>query len=153
MVFSIPGQGELDIDTIILDLNGTLAIDGKVIDGVKERIEALRALALRLFLFTGDTHGNAAEIARELQLEVRVTKSALAKAEEAVKLGADTAAAIGNGRIDAKLFEVVRLRILTLQAEGVHRETLLNSDIIVPTINDALDLFLKPQRLIATMRT
>ncbi len=152
MHFNIPGQESLDIETIILDLNGTLTIDGILIGGVKERIEALRKEAMRLFLFTGDTQGNAGSIAQELQIEVRVTKSAEAKAGEAKKLHPDTAATIGNGRIDLELFRTVRLRILTLQAEGVHPETLLASDIIVPSINDALDLFLKPKRLIATLR-
>lgn len=153
MNISIPGYAPFDIETIILDLNGTLAIDGKLIEGVKERIAALRERAIRLFLFSGDTQGNAADIARELQLEFRVTKDAIAKAEEAKKLKPKTAATIGNGRIDVELFKAVRLRILTLQAEGVHPEALLNADVIVPSINDALDLFLKPKRLIATMRT
>lgn len=152
MHLSIPGYDPFDIETIILDLNGTLTIDGKLIDGVKERIAALRERSMRLFLFSGDTQGNAADIARELELEVRVTKDAAAKADEAKKLHPETAATIGNGRIDLELFQTVRLRILTLQAEGVHPETLLHSDVIVPSINDALDLFLKPKRLIATMR-
>ncbi len=152
MNISIPGHEPFAIETIILDLNGTLTIDGVVIEGVRERIAAIREQGMRLFLFTGDTNGNAAEIARELQLEMRVTKDSAAKAEEAKKLNPETAATIGNGRIDLELFKTVRLRILTLQAEGVHPHTLLASDIIVPSINDALDLFLKPKRLVATLR-
>ncbi len=152
MHFDIPGQEPLDIQTIILDLNGTLTIDGELIAGLEERIKALRDSAVQLFLFTGDTNGNAGAIARELGLEVRITKNAEAKAEQARALNPDTAAAIGNGRIDLELFKTVRLRILTLQAEGVHTQTLLASDIVVPSINDALDLFLKPKRLVATLR-
>jgi soluble P-type ATPase len=34
----------------------------------------------------------------------------------------------------------------------VHVQTLLNSDIVIPSINDALDLFIDEQRLIATLR-
>ena len=41
---------------------------------------------------------------------------------------------------------------IALQAEGVHVQTLLNSDIVVPNVLDALDLFIDDQRLIATMR-
>lgn len=51
-----------------------------------------------------------------------------------------------------ELMKVVRLRIVTLQAEGVHVQTLLSSDIVIPTINDALDLFIDEQRLVATLR-
>lgn len=45
-----------------------------------------------------------------------------------------------------------KLSIVTLQAEGVHTKTLLASDIVVPTITDALDLLIDSKRLIATLR-
>ena len=48
--------------------------------------------------------------------------------------------------------KVVKLRIVTLQSEGVHVQTLLNSDIVIPSINDALDLLAEPATLIATLR-
>jgi soluble P-type ATPase len=154
MKLAIPGQEKpLIINSLILDLNGTLAIDGKIIEGVSERIEILRKKALKLFLFTGDTHGNAGKIADELGLEVRVTKGAHEKAAEAMTLDPETCATIGNGKIDEKLFKAVRLSIATLQAEGVHIDTLLAADIIVPNINDALDLFIHEKRLIATLRS
>ncbi|ALM09768.1 MAG TPA: ATPase P [Candidatus Peribacter riflensis] len=152
MHFTIPGQDPFTIETLILDLNGTLAIDGILVPGVAERIEALRE-QLHIILFTGDTQGNAHAIARELTIEVRVTPDASAKAEEAKKLHPETAATIGNGRIDLELFKTVRLKICVLQAEGAHRLTLLESDVVVPSVNDALDLFLKPKRLVATLRS
>ena len=153
MQLTIPGEEKpLIIDTIILDLNGTLAIDGKVIEGVAERIELLRQDAFTLFLFTGDTHGNAGAISDALVLEVRVTKTADDKANQALALGSETCAAIGNGKIDEILFQTVRLSIATLQAEGVHKDTFLAADIVVPSINDALDLFIHQQRLVATLR-
>lgn len=151
MHFTIPGHEPFDIETLILDLNGTIAIDGKLIDGVKERIEALRE-SLQILLFSGDTQGTAAGIAKELQIELRLTPDAAAKAAEAQTLDPQTCATIGNGRIDLELFKTVRLRILTIQAEGVCAQTLLESDVITTSILDALDLFLKPKRLVATMR-
>lgn len=151
MHFSIPNIGEIVTKTIILDLNGTIAIDGKLIEGVRERIDQLRSL-VRLVLFTGDTHGNGADIARALNIELVHTPDAEKKRDAALGMDSGTCAAIGNGRIDLALFQTVRLRIATLQAEGVHIETLLASDIVVPSINDALDLFLKPKRLMATLR-
>ena len=45
MIYNIPGQGELEIKTIILDLNGTLSVGGIVPDGVKERIDEQRLIA------------------------------------------------------------------------------------------------------------
>ena len=35
MKYKIPGSGELDIQTIILDLNGTLSVAGIIPEGVK----------------------------------------------------------------------------------------------------------------------
>ncbi len=151
MRYTIPGHESFDIETLILDLNGTIAIDGKLIEGVKERIDALRG-SLRILLFSGDTQGTAAEIAKELQIELRLTPDAAAKAAEAQTLDPQTCATIGNGRIDLELFKTVRLRILTIQVEGAHPQTLLESDIVTTSILDALDLFLKPKRLIATIR-
>jgi soluble P-type ATPase len=152
MNFEIPGVGDLTIDSLILDLNGTVAIDGIVVDGVSERIADLRSRGLKIFLFSGDTQGNAADIASELEVDLRKTPSADQKVEAVREIGVDTAATIGNGRIDKELFEEVRLAIATLQAEGVHIETLLAADLVVPSINDALDLLLKEKRLIASLR-
>ncbi len=152
MHYTIPGKDPFAIETLILDLNGTLTVDGILIAGVQERIDALRE-QLRLVLFTGDTQGNAHAIAKRLQIEVRVTPDARAKAEEAMSLEPETTATIGNGRIDLELFQTVRLKICVLQAEGAHPLTLLASDIVVPSVNDALDLFLKPKRLVATLRS
>ena len=33
--YKIPGRGELEIENIVLDYNGTIAVDGKIIEGVK----------------------------------------------------------------------------------------------------------------------
>jgi soluble P-type ATPase len=43
MKYDIPGHSKpLSLDMLILDLNGTLTIDGKVINGVKTRIQTLQ---------------------------------------------------------------------------------------------------------------
>jgi len=39
----IPGWGNLEVEYVLLDLNGTLTEDGKVLPGVKERIQSLIA--------------------------------------------------------------------------------------------------------------
>jgi len=152
MKIDIPGIGLLMIDTVILDLNGTLAVDGKVIEGAAERIQQLKEQSMAMYLFTGNSNGNGAEVAKQLGLKLFIAEDGHAKAEEAKKLHPDTTATIGNGRIDLELFRSVRLRIATLQAEGIYAPLLLNTDIVVPSINDALDLFLHKTRLIGTFR-
>lgn len=152
MTYDIPGVGPLKIKTLILDLNGTLSVGGAIPDGVKERLEQLNAEGLRIVLFTGNTRGDADEIAAELGIDWQPAKSMEDKKTLALSMEPETCASIGNGLIDLELMKAVKLRIVTLQAEGVHVQTLLNSDIVVPHINDALDLFLDGQRLVATLR-
>lgn len=152
MTYDIPGQGQLEIKTIILDLNGTLSVAGTVPDGVKERLEQLKSKNFKVLFFTGNTRNDADDLATELGIEWKLAKNAEDKRNLALELEPDTCASIGNGLIDLELMKAVKLRIVTLQAEGVHIQTMLNSDIVVPTINDALDLFLDEQRLIATLR-
>lgn len=152
MDYDIPGVGALTIKTIILDLNGTLSVGGQVPEGVKPRLEKLKEQGFRVLFFTGNTRNDADDLAAELGIEWKLAKNADDKRNLALELDPETCASIGNGRIDLELMKTVKLAIVTLQAEGVHVETLLASDIIIPAINDALDLFIDPQRLIATLR-
>lgn len=150
--YNIPGVGDLNLKTIILDLNGTLTVGGLVPEGVKERLAKLKDKGFNIVFFTGNTRGDAAEVSADLGIDWVEAKSGQDKKLEAEKLGPDTCVSIGNGLIDLELMKTVKLRIVTLQAEGVHAQTLLASDIVIPTINDALDLLIDEQRLIATLR-
>ena len=150
--YEIPGREQFEVKTIILDLNGTLSVGGRVPDGVRERLEQLKARGFRIVFFTGNTRNDADELAKDLGIEWRLAKNASDKRRLAEEIEPDTCASIGNGLIDLDLMKAVKLRIVTLQAEGVHIQTMLQSDIVIPHINDALDLFLDEQRLIATLR-
>ncbi len=149
----IPGYGPLSIKTIIHDLNGTLSVKGVLVAGVREKIKMLNEMGIRQVLFSGDTRGNALTIAKDLGIEFRRAASAAEKAGLAREYDPDTCAAIGNGRIDKDLFDVVKLSIITLQSEGVHTLSLSTADIVVPTVIDALNLFLDKNILIATLRS
>ena len=153
MQYKIPGMGELEINTIILDLNGTLSVGGKIVDGVHDRIENIKRLGIKFMLFTGNTRNDADEIAHDLDIDWKQASNAIEKRNLARSMNPDTCASIGNGRIDLELMEVVKLGIAVLQAEGVHTRTLLACDLVVPTINDALDLFIDQDRLIASLRS
>ena len=152
MTYDIPGQGQLEIKTIILDLNGTLSVAGSVPDGVKERLDQLKAKGFKVLFFTGNTRNDADDLATSLGIDWKLAKDAGGKRDLALGLEPETCASIGNGLIDLELMKTVKLRIVTLQAEGVHIQTMLSSDIVVPNINDALDLLIDEQRLIATLR-
>ena len=152
MVYNIPGVGELQLNTLILDLNGTLTVKGRIPDGVKDRLNRLKELGYQIVFFTGNTRNNADEIASALGIDWILAENGIAKRDEALKLDPDTCVSIGNGLIDLPMMEVVKLRIVTIQAEGVHVQTLIHSDVVIPSIIDALDLLIDPATLVATLR-
>jgi len=149
---NVPGQGLLKLETIVLDLNGTLAVHGKVVEGAPERIAKLKEKGYKIILFSGDTRGNAQKLADGLGIEFIRAGTDDEKLREIEKLNPETCVAIGNGLIDLKKIQKAKLAIVTLQAEGVHTKTLMEADIIVPTINDALDLLIDENNLVATLR-
>lgn len=151
---TIPGRGELRIKRLVTDVNGTLALDGLLHDGLAKRIGALRD-RLQIHLLTADTHGKQSVIDRQLGLiAMRVTggNEAEQKAEYVKNLGADSVIAIGQGANDAAMLQAAALGICVMSQEGVAVETLLAADLLVPDIFAALDLFDHPLRLIASLR-
>ena len=60
--------------------------------------------------------------------------------------------AVGNGNNDHLILKEAALGIAVLGDEGMSFSAMKHADIIVKNISDALDLFLRPKRLIATLR-
>jgi P-type E1-E2 ATPase len=152
--FSIPGRGDYELEHLVMDVNGTLAIDGQLMDGVAEKIASLRD-KLTIHLLTADTHGKQAVIDQQLGLTaVRIAQGgeSLQKADYVRKLGSEKVAAIGQGANDAEMLEAAQLGICVMSVEGVAKETLVAADLIAPTILSALELFEKPLRIIASLR-
>lgn len=152
MKYNPVGVGEIELENIILDLNGTLAVGGVLVDGVEVRLLKLKELGYKLFLFTGDLRGNAAILADKIGVEVQLATNTEEKEALTKKLDVNKTVAIGNARIDIGTFSSTKLRIATLQAEGIHADILKYVDVIVPSINDALDLLIDPNIFNATMR-
>lgn len=152
--FNIPGSGEYNLEHIVMDVNGTLAVDGQLIEGVKEKVVSLRG-QLTIHLLTADTHGRQNEIDQQLDLyavRVKPGNEATQKAEYVRGLGIEKVVAIGQGANDAGMLAVARLGICVISAEGVAKETLLASDLVAPTILTALELLERPMRIVASLR-
>ncbi len=151
---NIPGRGEIRIEHLVTDVNGTLAIDGVLIDGLAKRIATLRD-RLTIHLLTADTHGRQAIIDQQLGLtaiRIQGGNEAARKAEYVANLGAETVVAIGQGANDAAMLKRAALGICVMSSEGVAAETLLAADLLVPDIFTALDLLEKPLRIVASLR-
>ena len=151
---TIPGSATLRLEHLVLDFNGTLAIDGVLIEGVADRVARLAAV-LRIHVVTGDTFGTAAAALAGLPCVVHVLQSTAqgeAKRDYVTQLNAAAVACVGNGRNDRLMMAEAALAIAVVQAEGACAETLAAAPVVAPHIRDALDLLLRPRRLTATLR-
>jgi P-type E1-E2 ATPase len=154
---NVPGNGSLQLEHLVCDVSGTLAVDGQLIEGVARSLKLLKD-RLIIHLVTADTHGKQFWIDQQLGLKAVRIKSegdqgeADQKAEYVQRLGAEKVAAIGQGRNDALMLKTAALGICVSSVEGTAVETLLSADIVVPGILSALELFEKPLRLVATLR-
>jgi len=152
--FNVPGIGEYAIEHLVMDVNGTLAVDGQLINGVAEKIAALRN-QLTIHLLTADTHGKQSIIDEQLGLTaVRIAPGGetTQKAEYVRKLGIEKTAAIGQGANDAGMLAAAQLGICVMSIEGVAKETLFAADLVAPDILSALELLEKPLRISASLR-
>ena len=150
----IPGFTKFHFAHLVLDVNGTIAKDGRLLDGVADRLGLLRKM-LDLHLITADTHGNQEAIDRALSLKaVRIPAQdqANAKLRYIEGLGTDRVAAVGNGANDAAMLEKAALGIFIVGPEGSAVSALLKADVVVPDICTALEMLLYPKRLVATLR-
>lgn len=149
------GYCTLCLQHLVMDYNGTLAQDGRLLDGVLSRLESL-ADQLNLHVITADTFG----LAREELVGVRCNLAILSGDEQATaklayirNLNPDGVAAIGNGRNDRLMLAAAALGIAVIQEEGVAFEALSAADVVVSDVRSALDMLLFPKRLIATLRS
>ncbi len=151
---NIPGRGILQIEHLVCDLNGTLALDGKLMEGIPR---ILRSLSDRLtvHILTADTYGKSQTL--ELQLGFPVSliqpgKEDLQKTEYVHQLGAEKVIAIGQGRNDAGMLNAAAIGICVLSNEGTAIQAITAADILAKDIYQALELIEKPLRLVATLR-
>lgn len=151
----IPGSEPFWLKNLVLDFNGTLAVGGKIIEGVPERLAAL-AKHLQIHVITADTFGTVRTALAGMPCELLVLPAGVpqdtAKRDVVEKLGATTTVAIGNGRNDRLMVQTAALGVVVLQAEGAAVDTLQAADVAAPDILSALDLLAHPRRLAATLR-
>ncbi len=150
----IPGEGKIQIEHVVFDVNGTLAVDGILLPEVFNPLKVLSA-KVKIHLLTADTHGKQSEIDRQLgvtAIRVKEGREAEQKAAFLGKLGAKHSAAVGQGANDSLMLKEARIGICILSEEGAALETLLQADLVVPDIVSALTILNHPTRLVASLR-
>ncbi|TVQ99819.1 MAG: ATPase P [Desulfovibrionales bacterium] len=150
----VPGWKTLTLKHLVLDFNGTLALDGRLLPGVRERLDIL-AQQLEIHVLTADTFGSVQEQMRKIACGfciIPLTEQAKAKAAYLENLGSSGCVAVGNGRNDALMLQAAALGIALLQEEGAAAQALAAADLVCRSICDALDLLVNPLRMSATLR-
>ncbi|MCK9336478.1 MAG: haloacid dehalogenase [Arcobacteraceae bacterium] len=154
MTINIPNFKNIELKNIVCDYNGTIAKDGKLLENVSHLFNKL-SKDFKLYVITADTFGSVKEELKHLDIEVIVLKTTnhtQEKCDFVKSLDNESCIAIGNGNNDALMLQNTAISIAVIGFEGCATKAMLNSDIVVNNIEDALSLLLNPNRLIATLR-
>ncbi len=151
---TIPGFGMAKLEHLVSDFTGTLSIDGRLIPGVREQLNAL-AEFLSLHIITADTFGTAREALRDVPATTIIISGEdqdIQKEDYIKRLGSDHVVAIGNGNNDRRMLHSARLGIAVIEGEGASAQAILAATVVVRSITDAFALLLNPTRCTATLR-
>jgi P-type E1-E2 ATPase len=148
---AVPGRHDLELEQVVLDVNGTLTARGRLIDGVATRVAEVRS-NLALHVLSADTYGNAEEIAAAAGAKFRRVVHGDEKRAYLERLGATRTAAVGNGANDVPMLRTAALAIAVVGPEGANAAALAAADVVAPSILAALELLCDTQALTATLR-
>lgn len=151
---NIPGLGNLKFDNLVLDYNGTVAIDGKLIEGVDKRLQKLSE-ELEIYVLTADTFGTAETECEGLDVNLNTFNTddtSTYKRKFVDSLGEKNSICIGNGYNDIEMLKAAGISICTIQSEGCSGKAVVYSDVVVNSILDALDIIIDSDKLKATLR-
>ena len=148
-----PGMESLDIHFVLIDFEGTLAMDGRVHPKAKDKVNLLSKRAT-IYILTKSNREKVEETLRKMKVEILyVTEgdSSQQKLNVLQRLGPHQTAVIGNGLDDVRIVEQAGLGICVIGKEGSSAEAVAKADLVVTNVVDALDFLLKPLRQRATL--
>jgi soluble P-type ATPase len=153
-LLNIPGFGELAIQYLVFDLNGTLALDGIMSAGTKEHLKAL-AETFEIHIISSDTNSTLHSQVKDLPvkgvvIEGDATKEV--KKQYVEDLGEETVIAIGNGNNDMLMLQTAAIGIAVIGPEGASAKAVSNADLVFSSIEDMLAALTSPRRLVSGLR-
>lgn len=152
--FEIPGREPLLLEHLVLDYNGTIALDGKLLPRAAQQITSLKKF-LAVHILTADTHGTVQAECAHLGVTVHTFPGTGAGEHKAhiVEELTGGVCCVGNGFNDIPMFGRAALSVAVIGHEGACGALLARADVVVTSIEDALDLLLRKGRLTATLRS
>jgi P-type E1-E2 ATPase len=150
----IPGFGPVYLEHLVSDFTGTLSMDGRLLPGVRERLNTISGF-MKIHILTADTFGMAKAELKDIPCDIFILtgENHDAQKEEYVrKLDAERVIAFGNGNNDRRMLRAAHVGMAVSQGEGCAVEAIFAADVHVTDANIGLDLLLQPKRLKATLR-
>ena len=150
----IPGTGPVNIQNVMFDYNGTIAADGRLLDGVGPAMNRL-AHQLDFHVVTADTFGSVQAQLGGVKADVVLISNQdqdRKKLDVLNLIGAETTMAVGNGVNDALMLKHAGLGVAVLGEEGMALPALMSADVMIRHILDVFAFFENPKRLVATLR-
>ncbi|NLC02650.1 MAG: HAD family hydrolase [Tissierellia bacterium] len=154
IIYEIPGRDNIEIENVVFDYNGTIAVDGKLIHGVQELINILSDQA-NIYILTADTYGTVEKECININAKVLTFPKENAgenKKEIVEKLGGQRTICLGNGFNDIPMFEECILSIGIVEGEGMSGKLLSLADIVSRNIIEAINIILNKTMIKATLR-
>lgn len=148
-----PGREALEIDHLLIDFEGTLAMDRRVHPKAKDKINLL-SKRLKIYIFAKEEKERVEEVLRRVRAEILFLnkgESSKQKLELLQGLGSFRTAAIGNGMDDLPMMKEAALAIAVLGKEGASGALIQTAHLVFTDVIDALDFLLKPLRQRATL--
>ncbi len=154
LIIKIPGRENIHIENIIFDYNGTIAINGKIKESIKESVKKLTTL-YKVYVLTADTYKTAEKECKEIGIILKTFPRENAgefKKNILLEVGKTTTICVGNGFNDIKMCKESILSIGVIEEEGMCSKLFLHTDIVVKSIESALNILLDKNKIIATLR-
>ncbi len=147
-------ERKIEIHNLLLDYTGTLSANGRLIEGVRERLMELRKRLNTIEVLTSDTFHTAEKELEGLNLSITVIDGVAkhVKQKRIKALSPEHCVAIGNGNNDILMLKEAKIGIATINADGCFAKLITAADIVVCSILDALDMLIDTRKLIALLR-
>ena len=154
LIYKIPGRENIEIENIVLDYNGTIAVDGNILEGVKELFLELEN-HVNMYVLTADTYGTVVEQCSNIGGKVLTfpkENAGESKRDIVKKLGGGNTMCVGNGFNDIPMFKESILSIAVIEGEGASGKLLSYADIVTRSIIETLEIILSENKIKATLR-
>jgi soluble P-type ATPase len=144
----------IELKYMLLDYTGTLSENGKLMEGIRERLEKLSKKFDRIEILTSDTFHSAEKELAGLNLNINILEGEAGhkKLERLRELGAEYCVAIGNGNNDVLMLKAARLSIAVINGDGCFARLINEADIVAKSTNDILDGLIDTRKIVSLLR-